>query len=132
MLNVLARKIHANAVSKGFYDEPINTPAKLMLIVKHLSEALEEDRLHHMLGLLSHSDVGADCSRPEPCEADFLPIQGCKKCPSFKPVGFAVELADALIKLLDLMAAFNIDIDEVVALNMNFNESRDRMHGKAY
>lgn len=43
-LNELAQQIHANAVAKGFWDEPRNTGEIFMLIVSELAEALEADR----------------------------------------------------------------------------------------
>jgi len=43
-LNALAKAIHENAVSKGFWDEPRNTGEVFMLVVSELSEAQEAHR----------------------------------------------------------------------------------------
>jgi hypothetical protein len=43
-LKQLATAIHANAVAKGFYENPPNIGTRFMLIISEASEALEADR----------------------------------------------------------------------------------------
>lgn len=46
-LDEIATRVHSNAVKKGFWSSDMHyyeVPAKLMLVVSKLSEALEEDR----------------------------------------------------------------------------------------
>ena len=46
-LNSLAKKIHKNAVDKGFYDNQPEVGVRLMEMVSELSEALEADKINH-------------------------------------------------------------------------------------
>jgi NTP pyrophosphatase (non-canonical NTP hydrolase) len=46
-----------------------------------------------------------------------------------KPSGFAIELADALIRILDLAEWLGIDIEDVVAEKMIYNARRSHRHG---
>ena len=45
---------------------------------------------------------------------------------------FEDELADAVIRILDLCGAKGIDIEKHIELKMKYNETRERMHGKKY
>ena len=113
MLNELAKEIHENSVNKGFYSNPIETGTLLMLCVSELSEALEADRI----------DNHADLESYELFECSF---ESCIKDT------FEDELADSLIRILDLCAAKNIDIDTHVKLKMEYNKGREKLHGKKY
>jgi NTP pyrophosphatase (non-canonical NTP hydrolase) len=46
-----------------------------------------------------------------------------------KPEGIASEIADTIIRLLDLSEALGIDIGQVIADKMNYNEHRAHKHG---
>lgn len=120
-LGRLANEIHGNAVAKGFWDNERNMGEMIALAHSELSEALEEHRAgrpalwckprrwwHHITDMI------------------YGPP------PTTKPEGTAVELADALIRILDTMASLNVNIDAVVDLKMRYNSTRPTMHGKAY
>ena len=49
-----------------------------------------------------------------------------------KPEGFVVEIADAVIRLLDLSAGLGIDIDAHVCYKLEYNATRPYKHGKKY
>lgn len=49
--------------------------------------------------------------------------------PDGKPEGYPVELADALIRILDLCCVFGIDIDSAVEEKRAYNRQRGHMHG---
>lgn len=46
-----------------------------------------------------------------------------------KPEGFPTELADVIIRALDLAFMLDIDIEEVINLKLDFNKTRGKMHG---
>lgn len=46
-----------------------------------------------------------------------------------KPVGFAIELADVLIRVLDLCGLLEIDIDDAVRRKHEYNKTRPYRHG---
>lgn len=108
------RRIHGIARAKGFYDRPHNLVEHLALMHSEISEALEELRKPPQPGL-------AITTQHVYFELD--------KDGRDKPEGFVVELADALIRILDTMTYVGVDIDAVVKLKVDYNEGREFMHG---
>ena len=87
----------------------LHVTEKLMLVVSELAEALEELRTGNEVRLVYFKP-----DRPT------------------KPEGFSMEIADALIRLLQLCAALEIDIDKAVALKNQYNITRPFKHGKQF
>jgi NTP pyrophosphatase (non-canonical NTP hydrolase) len=110
-LNELARLFGANAQSKGFWLNYLGTTTeiseKLMLCVGELAEAQEELRKGTPPNEMYYSEGG-------------------------KPEGFGVELADCLIRILDLMHQLGIDIESTVELKHAYNMKRPFLHGKRF
>jgi hypothetical protein len=50
--------------------------------------------------------------------------------PYGKPEGFPIELADAVIRILDLAESLGIDIEAAMVLKHEYNKSRPERHGK--
>lgn len=46
-----------------------------------------------------------------------------------KPEGLGVELADTIIRILDMAQALGIEIQATMALKMRYNETRPERHG---
>lgn len=46
-----------------------------------------------------------------------------------KPEGFESELADIVIRVLDLFAAWEVDAEAAIKLKMDYNEKRPYKHG---
>jgi NTP pyrophosphatase (non-canonical NTP hydrolase) len=46
-----------------------------------------------------------------------------------KPTGFGVELADAVIRILDICGIYGIDLEKVLMEKMEFNKTRSYRHG---
>lgn len=122
-LNALAARINKTAEAKGWWGATPpsvyahrpdmragavmsvrNVPEMLMLAVSELAEALE-------------------CYRDDPQKIGTWWYEGAK------PEGFPVETADAIIRLLDLLAALGVDIDACVEAKMAYNETRAFRHG---
>ena len=98
---------HSTAKSKGWWDGiNHNIPEKLCLIHSEISEALEEFR-----GLVG--DFGPNHIRID----------------AGKPCGFSVELADAIIRILDLCGFLKINIEGVLVMKSEFNKKRPYRHG---
>jgi NTP pyrophosphatase (non-canonical NTP hydrolase) len=114
-----AREVHSLAVSKGWHLRPMRDDAgtidpdaigaKLMLIVSEVAEALEELRV---MGSALHMRDRDDHNNP------------CK------PEGFDVELADTVIRILDLAEALGLDIEKAMEVKHAYNrDKRGYRHG---
>jgi NTP pyrophosphatase (non-canonical NTP hydrolase) len=120
-INEMCSTAHKNAVEKGFYENrKINIGEKLMLIVSELGEALEADRN----GKYTSTNLCGETIK-----------QFCKDKLKFEHLAkdtFEDELADAVIRIGDLAAALDIDLESHVIAKMKYNSFREKRHGKAY
>lgn len=101
-INALAEKIHNMAKSKGFWTDTEEAP--------HLSA------IPTKLALI-HSEVS---------EALEVHRKGGKRSK------FTEELADIIIRTLDLAQAIDLDIGTAIIEKMEANESRPHKHGRRY
>jgi len=100
-MNELARQIHQYAKSKGWWDTKRNMGELLANVHSEVSEAWEDYRDGNMTTYF----VG------------------------MKPCGFPSEMADIIIRVLDICAAFGIDIEAEIAAKMAYNKTRPYRHG---
>lgn len=101
-LSQLAEKIHKQAKDSGFWDNP-NDGEKIALIHSELSECLESER---------HGNPQDE------------------HCPEF--TNSEIELADAIIRILDYACYKGFDMDKAIRAKMMFNEARTYRHGKNF
>jgi len=115
IITELQQKIHEWANRKGWWeDSPKKTrhkdwvfiTSKLALVSSEISEAIEELRNGNM----------------NVYYADESP----------KPEGFGVELADAVIRILDIAESVGMDLETLIQLKMDYNETRGHKHGKLF
>lgn len=124
-LNDLAGAIHTWAKGRGFWDASTNIGEKLALIHSEVSEALEEYRhaprdagTQGLIDWIAHlRAVQYDTAKPNEAGEPM-------------PEGFGIELADAVIRILDLAGYLGVDIDAAVATKQAYNERRPYLHGK--
>jgi NTP pyrophosphatase (non-canonical NTP hydrolase) len=124
-LNELVAAIHANAKEKGFWDKERNVGEVLMLVVSELGEALEAHRSPGAAPFIVTQEDKANALAMEDgeyVEWYRVAIKG----------SFEEEIADAIIRLLDLSAGRGIDIEWEVKAKMKYNATRERMHGKKF
>lgn len=98
---VSQQEVHDLAVSKGWYDSNRSVGDMIALCHSELSEALESYRSH-----------GLD----EWTEGD-------------KPEGFGIELADCIIRILDMSESLGINIQRCVSVKHAYNKTRPYRHG---
>ena len=106
-LNELGDKIVEWRKRKGFDTSDENIPEKIALIHSELSEALECIRNGYNPNFVYYTNKG-------------------------KPEGFSLEMADTIIRILDLCRSVGIDIDKAVEIKMDYNETRPPKHGKKF
>lgn len=122
-LEKLKAEIYENNKARGFYEKPIETGTRLMLIVSELAEALEADRVDNKTRL---TQVGRmNLSGQE--DAVFKSLFENRVKNSFED-----EIADVIIRCLDLCAAMDIDIEWHIRQKMRYNSMREHKQGKAY
>ena len=119
-LNKLRDEIHEYAISKGFWDKERETGTRLMLCVSELAEAMEADK----------KGLYADLELIEKDKENFIDFKWSFEN-SIKDT-FEDELADAIIRILDICGSRGIDIDKHIELKMKYNATRERLHGKKY
>lgn len=106
----LQTQIHFEAKSKGWWSEDVDTDpvAKLALVISETIEAIEEYRNGHEMNetYYKFEEFGRN-----------------------KPEGIPTELADIVIRVLDLAEFYGIDLDEVIQEKMAYNRTRPFRHG---
>ena len=118
-LNELSKNIYEGNKARGFWEKERNLGEMLMLVVTELSEALEA---HRSGKKCTHGDKVAYF------ESDDM-LQAFKQ--NIKDT-FEDEIADAVIRLLDMCGGLDIDIDFHVRTKLMYNASRPYKHGKNY
>ncbi len=101
-LGKIQHAVHKLSVEKGWWDRPRSIPESLCLIHSEVSEALEEYRNG---------------------KATSIRIE------NGKPEGMAIELADIIIRVLDLAEWLKIDIATAIDVKHSYNQSRPYRHG---
>ena len=99
-VNEFAKEVHENAVAHGWWETARSFPEVAALIHSEVSEALEEWR--------DDKD---------------------EKTGTCKPEGVAVELCDAIIRILDYLAYMGVDVEAVLMAKHEYNKGREYRHG---
>ena len=113
-LNELRDRAYKNACEHGFHDKDLGNDCYLMLVITELSEAVEADR-KGKLGLKCKSRFEKDYNEYPNSVEEWKRFKqsfvGCVKdtVPD--------ELADAVIRLLDLAGLRNVDLSHVYTCN---------------
>lgn len=131
-INSLSQAIYEANKEKGFWpkDKDRNIGEALMLITSELSEALEADRKARRANYPAYEDVFESIADEMKDPYGDLAHE-CAFKAHIKDT-FEDELADAVIRLLDLCGGLGINIGRHIYLKVAFNATRPHRHGKAY
>ena len=94
-INDLVDYCHGQAKNAGWHNKPREVGTDLMLITSEIAEAMEGARKDLMDDHLPHRKM------------------------------FEVELADALIRILDTAGKYNLNLGEALVEKMNYNLNRE-------
>ena len=102
------KKVHKTATDHGWgavvpQDNPAIFAEKMLLVISEISEALEAFRSSHPLDRIWYNGN--------------------------KPEGIPIELADAVIRILDFCEANEIDLEYALKVKMDYNDTRSYRHG---
>ena len=136
MINDLAKKVHENAKSKGFFEDEKNIGEMLCLIHSEVSEALECDRKDkyssRFLSVKRDHLQGED-------KVNLYELTAGIRDGEFKLFfertykdTFEDELADIMIRVMDLAAYKGIDLEAHIKAKMRYNSLRPYKHNKKY
>lgn len=121
----LQTKIHSNAVEHGWWEEERTFGELIALCHSELSEALEEFRKGKGL-----KETYYKCLTEDPFEeCNYDELGTCKGCLKAKPEGIPTELADVVIRILDMCGRYDIDLESVISEKHDFNKTRPYKHG---
>lgn len=117
-LNDVAKAAHDMAREKGFWDgDAGDVCKKLLLIHSEVTEAAEEYRKGNAQTYYTAAKVERYGSG--------LTYIGYEQ----KPEGIGPELADVLIRTLDLIQGMGMNAEALVKEKMEFNGKRGKLHG---
>ena len=116
----LQRRAHQTSIDKGWWDDQAPSPdGRTILRARHLTEAVIPEKL-----CLIHSEVSEALEEHRnghaPTEIYYT---------GEKPEGIGIELADVVIRVLDLCGALGIDLEGMIELKMTYNATRPHRHG---
>lgn len=123
MLNELAKQIHDNNIEKGFYEKEKNIGEMLCLIHEEVSEALHSDRVDSYCTLDSDQIKDLYAFHGESFLDNYI---------GFIKGTFEEEMADIIIRVLDLCKYKAIDIESHIYAKIRYNTLRKYKHGEKY
>lgn len=116
-LNELGKEIHQNAKEKGFYEDIEHVMSLLRDEPKARGFVYKLWLSNRLMLIVSECAEALEAIR----DGNFSHVP--------KSGGFYEELADATIRIADLVASERADLDGAIRLKMGFNSTREKRHG---
>lgn len=118
-LSDIQKEVHHVAKAKGWYDKERSIGESIALIHSELSEALECYRNNESQPVWQTTDKQ---------EIIITPISDSWRA-DVKPEGILTELADSVIRIMDLCESKGWDLEKAIKLKHEFNKTRPHRHG---
>lgn len=125
-IKALQEAIHNNAIAHGWWEEERTFGELIALCHSELSEALEEFRKGQACNITYCGNYD-----PQSCDSYFVENHKCNQqvCSQYKPEGIPIELADTVIRIMDMCEFHGIDLEAAILEKHKFNLSRPYKHG---
>lgn len=121
-LQGLVQAAHQNAVNKGWWHKPSEFGSLLMLVTSELAEALEDFRN-------GHAPTEEWYEAPKNSHGVSIATAEKQVDQFWKPCGIPSELADVVIRVMDICGHYGIDLERAVQEKMAYNATRPERHG---
>lgn len=130
-INQLIKEAHDNAINKGFHRD-------YTMLVNSIKEMVNPENVKQMDRLLQYvklTEINKDINlivtelseASEHIRKRSLLTSSEKK---YWKESFEEEIADAVIRIADLCGQYNIDLEYFIREKMEYNKTRQPMHGK--
>ena len=130
-LNELANAACEIACSKGWHDKPVPIAQYAALIHSEVSEMYEQHRAgrdaNEVYFVASEAVMVFRRLSPIDPENCARTVRDAEQGVKFE--GIPIELADVIIRVLDMACDLGIDIEAAVEAKMAYNATRPHMHG---
>jgi NTP pyrophosphatase (non-canonical NTP hydrolase) len=134
-IKAISQEIHENAKAKGFFEEgdKKNIGEMLMLIVTEVSEAMEADRIGEYYDAETRYRINKDLS-VNGAKWAFDIVDSNQEAWNNWFVcevknSFGDELADVVIRVMDMCAFKGIDLEWHIIQKIRYNKTRPHKHG---
>lgn len=139
-------EIGMNNIAKGWRSLATSVGDRLALVHSEVTEALEEIRAGHapdeiyygqsvtvpvetLRVVLAAAESNAARDKNDPTWDAWWTCREAIQKSEAKPEGYPVELADAMIRILDEFDRYGMDAESVIRLKMDYNTTRSFRHG---
>lgn len=129
-INEWVDEIHKNAQEHGWWDSNRNFSELLQLVVDELSEVHEEYRNNrgvtetYYSGKPHYTDQTGITT--EVIKYSMIPHE---ELGITKPEGIPSELADVVIRIMDICGFYGIDLEKIMEIKHEYNKTRPYKHG---